>query len=129
MDRFSITQRLAGGFAAVGLIIAAMAAFGVYSLFQMRAEFETLSADFEVYSRVGSIQSDLSEARMAAFAYRADGGEQRVARVEDRLETALEGAAALRRSNKFSAAEINEFEALISSYGAAFQSLAAGVEN
>jgi len=126
MDRFSIAQRLAGGFAAVGLIMAAMAAFAAFSVFQLRAEFEALSHDFELYSLVGGIQEDLGEARMSAFAYRAGIAGDQVGAVYENLDEALEGVEALRRSGKFTGATLDVFEAQIRDYREAFEELAEG---
>lgn len=126
MDRFSIPQRLAGGFAAVGLIIAAMAAFSSFSLVQLRDAFSTVSDDFEYYSVVGGLHSNISQARTSAFAYRAGAEGDRVEAVSANLSAALSSVAALRDAGKFSGASLDALEAQIRDYDQAFARLVAG---
>jgi len=126
MDRFSIPQRLSGGFAAVGLILAAMAAFAAFSLMQLRSEFDTVAEDFELYSIVNAVQSDISLARTSAFAYRAGADGDRIGAVQARLAAAREGVAALRDSGKFPGASLDSLDAQIAEYRSAFDRLVEG---
>ena len=126
MDRFSISQRLAGGFAAVGLLIVVMAAFSSFSLVQLRTSFATLTDDFEHYSEVGAVQSHISQARTSAFAYRAGAEGDRAGAVSAHLDAASQGVARLRESGKFSSASLDRLEVQIREYEAAFEAFVAG---
>lgn len=126
MDRFSITQRLAGGFAAVGLIIGLMAAFTILSLLQLRGEFETLSRDFELYSTVSGLQTDIGEVRTSAFAYRSGGGAEYAQAVSANIESAQAALSTLNASGKFDGGEIRTLEASVREYRTAFDALVGG---
>lgn len=126
MDRLSLKGRLALGFSAVGAIILIMVAVIAVMLGRMTAEFERVETAFDTYTTLGSIQEDMGEARMYAFAWRAAGGDDRIASVSSNIEEALFEISNLQRAGELPASETAALYERVAEYGAAFEALAVG---
>ena len=126
MDNLSIRWRLGGGFAIACAGILVMAAVTVVMLMRLGQDFGALDSAFEVNTQVSSIQEDVSNANLAAFAWLATGASERREDVSSHANAAIAQIEALSGSGIFSPDQIVEFTDLVEEFDTAFEALVGG---
>lgn len=126
MDRFSISQRLIGGFSALGAMVLVMAILAMFAIQGLSSKFDTLSQSFEAFSAVAAVQEDLGEARMHAFAWRATIEQHHVDQVQANIDEILEMLPSLRASGFFLEEEIQRLGTGSERYADTFAALVGG---
>ncbi|MCP2671889.1 methyl-accepting chemotaxis protein [Maricaulaceae bacterium EIL42A08] len=126
MDNLSIRWRLGGGFAIACAGILVMAAVTVVMLMRLGQDFGALDSAFEVNTQVSSIQEDVSNANLAAFAWLATGASERREDVSSHANAAIAQIEALSGSGIFSQDQIVEFTDLVEEFNTAFEALVGG---
>lgn len=126
MDRFSISQRLVGGFSALGVMVVVMAVLAIFAIQGLGSKFTSLTEGFEAFNSVAAVQEDLTEARMHAFAWRATVEPHHAEEVQANIDEIIEMVPTLRESEFFQADEIQQLQLGSQRYAELFAALVDG---